>query len=90
MIIYNDNLQIIRILTSKIDKTTTKLRHVDVTQCWLRQMIQIGWIVVNYFSIARMIADDLIKLLPPQKHQIFVQQLRLVNMRDLIGQINEM
>ncbi len=36
IIIYNDNLQIIRFLISKILKTETKLRHVDIAQCWLK------------------------------------------------------
>jgi hypothetical protein len=36
IMIYNDNLEIIRFLISKIFKTETKLRHVDIAQCWLR------------------------------------------------------
>ncbi len=32
MIIYNDNLQIIRLLTSEIAKMNIKLRHVDIAQ----------------------------------------------------------
>jgi hypothetical protein len=31
MIIYNDNLQIIRLLTSEIAKMNIKLRHVDIS-----------------------------------------------------------
>jgi hypothetical protein len=40
MIIYNNNLQIIRLFISKIVKMNTRLRHVDIAQCWLRQSIQ--------------------------------------------------
>jgi hypothetical protein len=36
IMIYNDNLQIIRFFISKILKIETKLRHVDIAQCWLR------------------------------------------------------
>jgi hypothetical protein len=36
IMIYNDNLQIIRFFISKILKTETKLRHVDIAQCWLK------------------------------------------------------
>jgi hypothetical protein len=36
IMIYNDNLQIIRLFISKILKTETKLRHVDIAQCWLK------------------------------------------------------
>ena len=89
VIIYNDNLQIIRILTSKIDKIITKLRHVDVSQCWLRQMVQTDWIMIDYLFTAKMIVDNLTKLLSFQKHQIFIQQLGLVNMKDLIEQEEE-
>jgi hypothetical protein len=39
IMIYNDNLQTIRLLISEILKIETKLRHVDIAQCWLRQSI---------------------------------------------------
>jgi hypothetical protein len=39
MTLYNDNTQIIRLLTSEISKIDIKLRHVDVTQCWLRECV---------------------------------------------------
>ncbi len=37
MTLYNNNLQTIRLLISEITKVDTKLRHVDVVQCWLRK-----------------------------------------------------
>jgi hypothetical protein len=56
MIIYNDNLQIIRLLTSEIAKMNIKLRHVDIAQCWLRQSVQQEKIDVNYlFTVHMMI-----------------------------------
>ncbi len=36
IMIYNDNVQIIRFFISKILKTETKFRHVDIAQCWLK------------------------------------------------------
>ncbi len=36
IMIYNDNLQTIRFFISKILKIETKLRHVDIAQCWLK------------------------------------------------------
>jgi hypothetical protein len=36
IMIYNDNLQTIRFLISKILKIETKLRHVDIAKCWLK------------------------------------------------------
>jgi hypothetical protein len=37
IMIYNDNLQMIRFLISEIFKIETKFRHVDIAQCWLKQ-----------------------------------------------------
>ncbi len=36
IMIYNDNLQTIRLFISEIFNIETKLRHVDIAQCWLR------------------------------------------------------
>ncbi len=85
MIIYNDNLQIIRLLTSEIAKMNIKLRHVDIAQCWLRQSIQQGKIGVEYLSTAHMMIDGMIKLLSSQRHKQFIQQLKLMNVRDLMN-----
>ncbi len=63
MIIYNDNLQIIRLLISEIAKMNIKLRHVDITQCWLRQSVQQRKIDVDYLSTAHMMIDKITKLL---------------------------
>jgi hypothetical protein len=84
-IIYNDNLQIIRLLTSNIVKMNIKLRHVDITQCWLRQSIQQEKINVKYFSTAHMMIDEMIKLLSSQRHKQFIQQLRLMNVKSLMN-----
>ncbi len=84
MIIYNDNLQIIRLLISEIVKIDTKLRHIDIAQCWLRESIQRGILNVAYLPTAQMIADEMTKLLSSQKHKEFIKQLRLVNTKHLI------
>ncbi len=63
IMIYNDNLQIIRFFISKILKTETKLRHVDIAQCWLRQSIQSDYFSINYLFIAKMITNELTKIL---------------------------
>jgi hypothetical protein len=39
MTLYNDNTQTIRLLISEMSKVDIKLRHVDVAQCWLRQVV---------------------------------------------------
>jgi hypothetical protein len=63
IMIYNDNLQIIRFFISKILETETKLRHVDIAQCWLRQSVQSDYFSMNYLFIAKMIANELTKIL---------------------------
>jgi hypothetical protein len=85
MIIFNDNLQIIRLLISKIVKMNTKLRHVDIAQCWLRQSVQQEKIDVSYLFTAHMMIDEMIKLLLSQRHKQFIDQLRLMNVKSLMN-----
>ncbi len=87
IMIYNDNLQTIRLLISKILKIETKLRHVDIAQCWLRQSIQSDYFSMNYLFIAKMITNELTKILSSQKHRKFINQLRLVDAKFLIKAI---
>ena len=47
-IIFNDNRQIIRLLISKISRIETKLRHINIAQCWLRQEIEKGRLMIEY------------------------------------------
>jgi hypothetical protein len=84
IMIYNDNLQIIRFFISKILKTETKFRHVDIAQCWLRQSVQSDYFSMNYLFIAKMIANELTKILSSQKHREFINQLKLVDVKHLI------
>jgi hypothetical protein len=75
-----DNLQTVRILTKETMKLDTKLKHVDVHQLWLRQEVEAGRIHVKWVPTASMPADGLTKILPPQKHENFVNQLGLVRL----------
>jgi hypothetical protein len=84
IMIYNDNLQIIHFFISKIFKTKTKLRHVDIAQCWWKQSIQSDYFSMNYLSIAKMITNELTKILSSQKHREFINQLRFVDVKHLI------
>jgi hypothetical protein len=61
IMIYNDNLQTIHLLISEIFKIETKLRHVDIAQCWLKQSIQSDYFSVNYLFIAKMINEQIDK-----------------------------
>jgi hypothetical protein len=84
MTLYNDNTQTIRLLISKIAKVDTKLRHVDVAQCWLRESVQRGILKVDYLPTAKMTADEMTKILSSQKHKKFIKQLGLMNTKHLI------
>jgi hypothetical protein len=84
LIMYEDNLQTIRLMKSKIVRIDTKFRHIDVAQCWLKEMIQNDHFHVEYLFTTKMIADDLIKLLSSQKHKKFLRHLNLIDVRKLI------
>jgi hypothetical protein len=72
IMIYNDNLQTICLFISEIFKIETKLRHVDIAQCWLKQSIQSDYFSMNYLFIAKMITNELTKILSSQKHREFI------------------
>ena len=76
-----DNLQTIRALSSP--KFTTKLRHVNIHRHWLRQKIGSGRINLTWTSITTILADELTKALPPQKHADFIKLM------DLVDQLNQ-
>lgn len=78
-IILCDNQQTLRLLQKETPKLATKLKHVDIHQCWLRQEVQSGRIKVEWIESNKMIADGFTKSLPPQKHRTFVNQMNLVD-----------
>jgi hypothetical protein len=84
MTLYNNNLQTIRLLISKIAKVDTKLRHVDVAQCWLREFVQRDILKMNYLLTTKMTTDEMTKILSSQKHKKFIKQLSLMNIKHLI------
>lgn len=80
IVIQCDNTQIIRAFTSDTPKFTTKLRHVDIHQHWLRQEVQEKRINIRWTSSATILADGLTKSLPPQRHKEFIRLLGLKSM----------
>ena len=82
--VHCDNLQTIRLLTKENQKLATKLRHVDIHQHWLRQEVQAGRIRVNWLPTNEMPADGLTKALPRQRHEQFIKQLNLTDIRTRI------
>jgi hypothetical protein len=84
IVINNDSLQTIRLLTSEVARVDTKLRHVDIAQCWLRQAVPQGDLNVAYLPTASMTADGMTKILPPQKHHHFLKQLGRCDAKGII------
>ena len=77
--LYNDNKQTVRLLTAQDPLLSTKLRHVDISQYWLRERTQNGDINIDWIATGDMVADGLTKLLPPQRHKRFIELLGLVD-----------
>jgi hypothetical protein len=74
-----DNLQTLGVLQKDSLKLSTKLRHIDIHQHWLRQEVEEGRIGVHWIPTAEMPADGLTKALPAQKQQNFIKQQNLVD-----------
>lgn len=72
-----DNQQTIRLLTSAVPLLTTRLKHVDVHQNWLRQQIQCGQFAIEWVPTKSISADGLTKSLSGATHQTFCQLLGL-------------
>jgi hypothetical protein len=86
LVIQSDNRQTIRLLKAEEPLLTTRLRHVDIHQHWLRQEVQEGTIDVEWVSTSAMKADGLTKPLPRQAFERFTRQLNLVNIQAEIEQ----
>jgi hypothetical protein len=84
LIIWCDNRQTIRLVTSELQRLKTALRHVDVHQCWIRQEVQKGTLLVEYIPTSNMVADGMTKVLNRGKFAEFIKQLRLVPVPEAI------
>jgi hypothetical protein len=82
--VYCDNLQTVRLVMKESPKLVTKLKHVDIHQHWLRQEAEKGDFKVEWISTVNMPADGLTKALGPQKHDAFVRQLNMVDIREIL------
>jgi hypothetical protein len=76
-VIYCDNQQTVGIVTKATEKLQTKLKHVNIHQLWLRQVVSCGEVNIQWVKTVDMPADGMTKLLPAQKHQAFMIQLGL-------------
>jgi hypothetical protein len=76
-----DNQQTVSLVTKEAEKLQTKLKHVDIHQSWLRQEVTDGRLEVKWKETALMPADGFTKSLPRQKHDEFMRQLGLVDVK---------
>ena len=66
-------------MVGKNERITTKLRHIDIYNLWLRQEYGNGRFTVEYLPTAEIPADGLTKALLGQKFEHFQCMLGLVD-----------
>ncbi|RYO77619.1 hypothetical protein DL764_010202 [Monosporascus ibericus] len=81
--IFCDNQQAIRLVVGENERITTRLRHVDTQNMWLRQEQSRGSFNVTYLPTAQMPADGLTKALPRQQFEHFRSLLNLQDSRQV-------
>jgi hypothetical protein len=62
-------------------RITTKLRHVDVQNMWLKQEFKKGRFLVEYLQTDQMPADGLTKALSRSKFERFRSMLNLIDIK---------
>jgi hypothetical protein len=63
--IYCDNKQTIQLLIIETLKLKTKLKHIDIYSCWLKQEVQYGSINIEWIPTDQIVADGFTKELGP-------------------------
>jgi hypothetical protein len=79
-----DNQQTVDLVTKDTRQLYTKLRHVDIANHWIKEGVERGKIKVDWVRTANMHADGFTKALPREKHQKFISQLGMTDIRSLI------
>ena len=64
-VIYEDNKQILRLVCDENMKFSTNLRHVDINNHWLREVVQQERLAIEWVPTSEMIADGMTKQLLP-------------------------
>jgi hypothetical protein len=80
--IWCDNSQTIRLVNAEIATLTTKLKHVDIHNHWLRERKLREEISVAYVSTENQLADGLTKALDRTKFDLFRAQMGLEDVKD--------
>lgn len=82
--LYNDNQQTIRLIVSEHGRVTTKLRHVDIHNMWLKQEHGKGTFRVEYLPTELMPADGLTKNLSRARFEHFRALLNFHDVHELL------
>lgn len=83
--VWCDNQQTIRLIVNENQRISTRLRHVDIQNMWLKQEFRKGRFEIGYLPTADMPADGLTKALPRQKFEHFRSLLNLADVQHKIG-----
>src|SRR5204863_6623410 len=79
-----DNRQTLRLVNEESMKLSTKLRHVDIHNHWLRQEHSKRRVEFHWTPTKRMPADGLTKTLPRQRHEEF---MKMISLEDISARI---
>ncbi|PHH84421.1 hypothetical protein CDD83_1965 [Cordyceps sp. RAO-2017] len=79
--IYCDNLQSIRLVIEKNRRITTKLRHVDIQNMWLKQEFKKGRFSVEYLRSDQMPTDVFTKARSTARFEHFRSMLNLTDIK---------
>ena len=82
--VWCDNQQTIRLIINENQRMSTKLRHVDIQNMWLKQEFRKGKFEIGYLPTEDMPADGLTKALSRQKFEHFRSLLNLADVQDKI------
>ena len=85
MVVFCDNKQTLSLMEAETPRLMTRLKHIDIHSCWLRQEVQKKRITTGWIPTATMPADGLTKALPTQKHHNFVKLINMINISSLIS-----
>jgi len=84
-----DNIATVRIATTPEERLTTKLKHVDTHQMWIKQEAENHRLSIAWVPTASMPADGLTKILSRQNHERFIKQLGLEDIKYLIVNVKD-
>lgn len=78
------NKQAVRMITMDNPTFRTNIRHIHISELWLRQEHAAGRINVQWVETGKMEADGLTKPLPKAKLDLFIKQLGLRDVEHLV------